>query len=114
MNCTHEDIAVGRALVRTGRLTWLDDAVGKLAAEGDADQIADYLFTHGHTGRVGESETCPVHRYLRAVTGRDVAVAPGMLLPDNGPYVGMPEVVTEFVRRFDRGDYPDLIDEDPR
>lgn len=99
----------------TGRDTMnadtLDDAVARSTIQGvldelgagtDADGVAQRLRDAGIKGRRTRANDCPVARYLQQRTGRsDLAVS------GSGT---MPAPVKEFIQRFDRGDFPDLVD----
>lgn len=85
------------------------EALEKLAAEGDPDRIATYLTEHGHKGG-HHTSTCPVASYLRASTGWRVNIAPTIYVVPGAHAVAanLPDVIGQFVRRFDESRYPAL------
>jgi hypothetical protein len=90
------------------------DALGKLAALGSPNQIADHLAERGIGGMQYRTRQCPVARYVDATAGLQVNVIntvwsfPEVTHMASG-YHPVPDVVTAFVRGFDNGDYPHLI-----
>lgn len=74
-----------------------------------ADQVADTLRTRGVVGRQQTPYRCAVARglgfdgYPRGVCETWASIGKGM--------VRLPPPVREFVERFDRGEYPDLIED---
>jgi len=90
------------------------DALGKLAALGSPNQIADHLAERGIGGMQYRTRQCPVARYVDVATGWRVNVIntvwsfPEVTHMASG-YRPVPAVVTAFVCGFDNGDYPHLI-----
>ena len=79
----------------------------------DADAVAEYLWAYGADGIVGSSEYCPVAQYLRWRARYPVSVAAGSVAAGDA-FTAMarrplPAAVVDFYRRFDHGEYPDLI-----
>lgn len=110
------------------RLT-VPEALEKLLAEGDANQIAQYLEQEGITGRRSQANHCVLAEYLLARTGarvvgvhpRGVSVKLGMVVRTN-PVVAwsdgggrgrqtseLPEELERLANSFDRGDFPSLV-----
>jgi hypothetical protein len=73
------------------------------------DEIAAFLTKHGITGRRGSCYRCPFANYL----GHGVAVKPDKIILniDTDQYMAVPEPVSEFIGRFDQGNYPELVEE---
>lgn len=115
----------------------LDDAVARSTIQGvldelgagtDADGVAQRLRNAGIKGRRIRANDCPVARYLQQRTGHlPLAVNEAgvytfvarplcplesgyMLCSAPLPDITMPAPVKEFIRRFDWGDFPDLVD----
>jgi hypothetical protein len=94
-----------------------------LAALGETvDQVADNLADAGHLGERGDTATCPVARYLRAVIPAaddlHVGSVDVSLWPPTGhslSYIDvlLPPPVVAFLERFDVGQYADLIQPEP-
>lgn len=87
-------------------------ALDKLAAEGDAGQIAARLTAAGHVGELNMTYTCPVARYLHHHTGAWVRVEAldWALDTRHGAYLGdLPGEIPEFIAAFDDRDYPELV-----
>lgn len=88
-----------------------------------ADAVADRLVAEGIRGVQQDKYDCPVARYLQAVVGADpsiwrLAVLYGRIRisqsPSSAPiYVRAPRALHAFVRAFDAGRYPDLVDGHP-
>jgi hypothetical protein len=74
------------------------------------DEIAKFLLAGGFIGSRGSCYRCPTANYL----GRGVAVKPDKIIldTDTDQYLAVPEPLSEFIGKFDQGDYPELI-EDP-
>ena len=77
-----------------------------------ADEVADRLAALGFKGRRAIAENCPVAHYLRATLGRrDVSVG-SFFCNVGGVEFPLPDVVTEFLERFDEEEkYPLLVDD---
>ncbi|HET6963493.1 MAG TPA: hypothetical protein VFH58_01900 [Acidimicrobiales bacterium] len=94
---------------------------GCLSDLGDSPQgVADRLRSYGVTGLPGRADDCPMARYLRAVIGSERTVGRvgvleqrlrvtrrGLRLPFS---VTLPPAVRSFVRSFDEGHFPELVD----
>lgn len=93
-------------------MTASPDALALLALLGDsADEIAASLEASGVRGYPSDATHCPLAVYLRRhdlfadVTPKSVSFFTlGRFAP-----VPLPDAHREFVRRFDRGDYPCLL-----
>lgn len=111
MKLTHSPAAVEAELT-----TRLRAAVDKLAAEGNADQIALFLQQQGVQADPGCLDRCALamwfSRETRAraeVSGDDAAaIHPHWYWLSSEP-IALPEQLVDFVDRFDAGDYPALI-----
>lgn len=97
---------------------------GCLADLGDSPQVvATRLHGYGVTGLPGRADDCPMARYLRALIGSERSVGRigvleqrlrvtrrGLHLPFS---VALPPAIRSFVRSFDEGRYPELVDRHP-
>ena len=74
------------------------------------DAIATFLLAGGFIGSRGSCYRCPMANYL----GPGVTIKPDKIIFDTDIWIclAVPEPVSEFIGRFDHGDYPKLI-EDP-
>lgn len=91
------------------------DALGKLEACGSARQIHDYFLEQKIQGRRGRAYSCPVAQFVNnalGVPGYQVTCADTMMVtvPLRAVRVPTPLAVGEFIREFDLGNYPDLVD----
>lgn len=82
-----------------------------LAALGNTPgDVAYTLRQLGITGHKVEADRCPIASYLRDYAGIEwPAVGPGTFTDGSGFVRGLPLAVSQFVRMFDAGVYPDLI-----
>lgn len=88
------------------------DALDKLAALGSPEQVASYLKQQHCLGH-HSSKSCPVQRYVTKSTG-----VVGTSVDTHTTVVGFytarsatmsnPMVVSEFIRMFDGGHFPEL------
>jgi hypothetical protein len=86
--------------------------LNRLAALGDsADVIADRLFKLLIRGRMGSACDCPLSNYLDSRGSILVHSTEVETLEDDGArkYVALPAPHQDFVRRFDKEEYPRLI-----
>jgi hypothetical protein len=87
-----------------------------------ADEVAAKLTAAGVTGTLNEPNSCAIARYLEAEGFEDVAVlnCPNPTTryddwfqveahADNGYVIGATGPVADFIRAFDREEYPHLI-----
>jgi hypothetical protein len=120
MNADTLDDAVARSAIQ--------DVLDELGAGLTADSVAQRLRDAGIKGRRNRAEDCPVARYLQQRTGHQglcvsqsgvhTSVACTTCPPENEcmqfssalPGTTMPAPVGEFIQRFDRGGFPDLVD----
>jgi hypothetical protein len=85
------------------------------------DRIADRLAGYGVRGVPGKASECAIARYLSAVVAGPEPISrlavyhgsvriywPRALFPS---VVRLPRAVSAFIRCFDLGSYPDLVDE---
>ncbi len=82
--------------------------------------VADSLAASGVRGTPGDVTGCAIARYLQAVVGTEPSVSEVMVSEHKlrvtrkwGRFpvtVSLPRAVTAFVREFDAGSYPQLVD----
>lgn len=90
-------------------------AYKKLAELDSADLIAEFLKSESIKGHTGESQTCPIAQYLSKHTrswtpdvGGEIHVEhrhtfETVVIDEQPPFA-----ITDFIGRFDNGEYPDL------
>jgi hypothetical protein len=80
-----------------------------------ADEVAELLMLAGKKGHQSLALSCPMANYLSDVLGSECSVGPwrahNMLVDGDDRWADLPDGVSYFVDRFDRGHYPDLIEE---
>lgn len=91
----------------------------KIAQFQCADDIADFLRYEGVNGVIGQADICPIASWMRITTGAPVCVSVRTMWIDEStsdtvsfdPSVEEKntQAMTDFVREFDAGIYPDLI-----
>lgn len=78
-----------------------------------ADGIAAHLTAKGVRGVPGDGCDCPISNYLTAYGFRRVWVTPAWMRaypePDVRQTVETPTRIADFVIRFDRGEFPELV-----
>lgn len=79
-----------------------------------ADGIAAYFAEQGITGQRNHNYCCPVANYVKRTTAvEDPAVEPGLVEGFGGEGEELvcetPAAVKEFVERFDKGAWPELV-----
>lgn len=75
-----------------------------------ADEVAEELYTRGHKGLRWEAGACPIFRYLEGKLPAPPMIGPGSVCVGPHLVIGMPEAARQFVRRFDDGLYPHLLE----
>lgn len=84
------------------------EAVDRLAALVD---IPDYLMRAGYRGAKYRSCDCPVAMYLRDKTGESHVVCKEMIANLGSlEAISVPLPIQDFIDRYDRGDFPELIE----
>lgn len=92
----------------------LDQALAELP--DTADGIAAYLIEQECRGRRRNARCCPVANYLTG-TGEffdadvDPALIDALIEGDQEARVETPAHIAEFIKRFDDGEWPELVDE---
>lgn len=86
----------------------VSDVLNKLAAQGSARQIADYLVAEQCAGNRNAGTACPVARYVQRATGHHVYVDGVSWTDQVGDEHPIPDDVSEFVEYFDEGRFPEL------
>lgn len=84
----------------------LERALAELGAL-TPDGIADRMRALGIKGVPGDDCTCPIAEYLRRTDQRGVSVGGWIITED--VYMTTPAMIAEFIERFDRGVYMDLV-----
>lgn len=78
-----------------------------------ADGIAEYLAERGHRGRRGSACRCPLASYFCAACGTpDITVGPNTIFVGSDELcveAPTPEALFKFMRRFDKGEWPELV-----
>lgn len=75
------------------------------------DEIARLFADEDVVGLVCTSDECPVARYIWKVTGEYIQVGPSVWQElEFAARQDLPRNVDEFVKRFDSGQYPYLIE----
>lgn len=93
----------------------LEKVIGLLASFDSAERIRLHLRNTGITAKIGDTRECMVSRFFRDHHGLDVRVQEKYTSDaDHMALVGHPPVLTEFIRKFDRGEYPELVSEDSK
>lgn len=94
----------------------LDKAIDTLVHKS-ASQIARLVRTHGITGRPGTTTQCPLAELLHELYGGTFYVGQKSIIRQSGvsrDKLPTPEGCKDFLRRFDKSGYPDLIKPPPR
>jgi hypothetical protein len=90
----------------------LSQGLVELGRLGTPDAIARFLGDRGFTGRPTFTRECPVAKFLQQKTGwSDLAVDATYAVACGGimsRVCRIPDPVSAFVRKFDRGEYPVL------
>ena len=90
----------------------LQEALNQLA-DYSSDDIAELMRLAGKKGTQSLALSCPMANYLSDVLGSECSVGPwrahNMLDDGDDRWADLPDSVSYFVDRFDRGHYPFLI-----
>jgi hypothetical protein len=87
------------------------DPLAVLRALGESpDEVAASLLALGCRGMPAQHSSCPVARYMLARGFEGAAVDNRRMEWDDGRRVVLPPPVFDFVRRFDQGEYPALVE----
>ncbi len=93
------------------------NALAVLNKMGTADNIADFFEASGIRGRPEYEDDCPVVNWINPIlepTGERVEVFQYFVrICDCDKEIILPESVAEFIVKFDKGEYPTLIESDP-
>lgn len=93
-----------------------DVAIGFLGTFTSADDLAAYFLDEEIIGTLGDGGTCPIARWLLAVTSWEFWDVHGNCILGADPVTGnlatwdTPEGAAEFIDRFDCGAFPQLVD----
>jgi hypothetical protein len=77
-----------------------------------ADEIGRFFFDEGVRGRQNDPEDCPFAKWIKVVTGQAYRVGSGYVAQPDDPTELIAElspVARAFIRRFDAGCYPQLV-----
>lgn len=96
-------------------------AFDKLAGFQSAYEIADFFRSEGIKGFKASHNECPIANWMRETTGIYSSAA-GYVVVQNGNFsplegekfhldfmVKVTPVMKEFMKKFDRGDFPELL-----
>lgn len=99
----HAKIAADRKLAIQ---PWVDK-LGAMTADG----IAEFFQGEGIKADRADTVTCAVARFLKDQTGEDIRVHTTRVSDGKTglSIMVLPETVKEFIQKFDRGEYPDLL-----
>jgi len=89
-------------------MTSVKEALAKLDAVGEPDDIAQYLRSRGIHGHKTDPSSCPIAVYVKQETGVSVRVFPVTGIRWDGGSTDTPWNVRRFVCKFDRNHYPFL------
>lgn len=82
-----------------------------LAELGDtADAVADRLRALEIKGVRGSDCNCPVAEYLKRAGLTDVSVGDWIFTGQDADELDTPQVIRDFIERFDKGVYLDLVE----
>lgn len=81
----------------------------KMLDAGDADGVSVLIAAEGIRGAQGRSCECPVAKWLSRAVGQRCVVGMEYAWQTSGRAIYMPLSVLAFRRRFDRGEYPELV-----
>lgn len=74
------------------------------------DEVAMSLAAEGIKGIRGKSQDCPIARYVATIYPEWFTVGLNTIIT-HGQSVYLPESIVAFIRRFDKGFYPELDEE---
>jgi hypothetical protein len=92
--------------------TLLETAVSTLERFTSADDVAMFFRRWNVQGKPTSAISCPVARYLSKEAQQLVQVTGSYAHGVGTAHVWLPAPVVRFVLRFDRGHYPDLLEEE--
>jgi hypothetical protein len=105
--------AAAATLTRPGVVTVLDELVALATVEA----MTGHLVAAGATGERVDSSRCVLANYLRERTGQRVQVKASRVewrVADGATaQVRLPEPLCDLIRRFDRGELPQLVEVTP-
>lgn len=114
MPLTEGEILAEQQRKQNERMTLEDEVLAALAELGDTpDKVADSLKAQGIKGYCCDGTHCPVGKYLNGKFPRKKLHASATHICDHtfgARLVQTPRAIAVFVRLFDEGKYPDLID----
>lgn len=87
-------------------------AYDKLAQFDTPDEIVKYLKFEGIKALRANAKFCAVSEYMKNMTGQDIQTVSLRVYNEDENY-SKPTTLAmcEFIRRFDHGDYPELVRE---
>lgn len=77
-----------------------------------ADEIGRFFFDEGIRGRQSQPDDCPFAKWIKVVTGKAYRVGSRWIAQPDDPTELIAEfspAVRDFIRRFDAGCYPQLV-----
>ena len=108
-------LAHWRALSHTPRAEMIRKALEPLVSLESAPDVAAWFREHHCTGVPGSSASCVIAEYLTARTGMAHIVVSGATVRDYDAAgrtlarIDLPAPLRSFARRFDQGEFSDLI-----
>lgn len=80
------------------------------AMGANAKEVAELLISVGIKGRPGSADSCPVNRYIISKGGDPGGAIFTRYYAAQGFYFPTPQPVYDFIRAFDAGEYPELVE----
>lgn len=86
-------------------------AFDKLAGFQVASELADYFKSEGIQGTKAYHDECPIAIWMTKTTGMRTSVADYVIILDSRSQfsANSSPAMIDFMRSFDRGDYPELV-----
>lgn len=87
-------------------------AFDKLNGFQTPKELADFFNSEGIKGAKAAHADCPVATWMTKTTGMQTSVADSIIILDQRSNfsISTPQVMNDFIVRFDRGEFPELED----